>query len=177
MSMPGQPSVRPVPRSWWSRNWKWATPLAVLMVVIFVGLIVAWPVLRPRAHPQYWAALEEIRRSSRAAEKLGHPIQPVRWLPSGDLTATTAKLNFEVAGPKGKAQVATLSRLIDDRWGFTTLELTFGDGERVDLAPAIAQREGNDTPKFDPNAPQPQGQMPDLPVDIDLGELPDTPQK
>lgn len=170
---PSSSSPSPRERSWRSSNWKWSTLLLALLLIVIVGLVVAWPMLRPRMHPQYWEALNEIGKNPVAKEKLGEPIKPVRWLPAGDLTATSAKLNFEVQGPKGKAQVATFSRLLDDKWGFAALELTFADGQRIDLAKGM---EG-DMPAFDPNAKQPDVKQPDLPVDIQLPDLPKGPGK
>lgn len=172
-SQPGSMSNKP-----WVARHKFLSGLALLfVVVVVVGTICAWPLLKARFHSQYAAALEEIRKSPQARERLGEPIAPVRFLPSGDFTDSTAKLTFEVEGPKDKAAVATFSRLIDGKWGFATLELKFANGGRIDLAQAIGQREGNDTPKFDPNAKQSEAQQPDMPVDIALPDLPAEPEK
>src|SRR5262245_45299970 len=93
----------PAQRSWVRRH-KFLTALGVLLVIVLVaGYIWGWPLVKPRFHSQYAAALEQIRTSPQAQERLGTPIEPVRLLPSGDLTDNAVKLTFEVAGPKDKA--------------------------------------------------------------------------
>jgi len=160
------------PQGSWIGRHKFLTFLVLFIVIAFVGGVVAgWPYLKPRFHSQYSAALDEIRQSPEAKERLGEPIQPTRFLPSGDITDNTAKLTFEVTGPKDTAAVNAFSRLIDGQWGFAVLELQFKNGQRISLAHA------DDTPKFDPNAKQPEVKAPDMPVDIQLPEMPPMPKK
>ncbi len=177
-AQPAGKSPTPAPSKSWMARHKILTFLSVLLIVVLVGFyFLGWPLLRPRFHSQYIAALVEIRQSPEVRERLGEPIEPVRFLPSGDLTDNAAKLTFEVRGPKDEAAVNAYSRLIDGRWGFATLELQFQKGPSIDLAQAIQQREGSDTPKYDPNAKQAEVKAPDLPVDIKLPDMPEMPKK
>lgn len=172
MSTVAQQTVPAARRSWWGRNWKWAAPLLVLLAIVIGGLVYVWPLIWPRFHPLYALSLEEIRKNPTVNEKLGEPISPVRPFPHGSITTEgdrgEASFNFEVSGPKGTATVSSKSRLLQGEWGFTQLELTFADNERVDIAKTIQQRAGDDTPIFDPNAPQPEVKLPDLPKDISI---------
>ncbi|MGV2481029.1 UNVERIFIED_CONTAM: hypothetical protein IGO34_29995, partial [Salmonella enterica subsp. enterica serovar Weltevreden] len=43
---PPIPAHRQTPAGWWCRHWRWAMPLAVLLVLAGAGGTVAWSVLR-----------------------------------------------------------------------------------------------------------------------------------
>ena len=169
-----------VKRGWWGRNWKWAAPLALLVLVVGGGLIVAWPIIAPRFHERYQLSLSEIQKSPAVVEKLGEPVVASRPFPGGSITKDgdrgEASFNFDVEGPKGKASVSSKSRFMLGQWGFTQLELTFADNQRIDLANAIQAREGDDTPKFNPNEKAPEVAEPDLPKNIEF-KLPPTDEK
>jgi hypothetical protein len=53
-------------------------------------------------------------------------------------------MNFDVAGPKGKAHVHLQARCIDDKWGFTQLEVEFNSNDRINLR----VDSGDDAPAF-----------------------------
>ncbi|MCC7085523.1 MAG: hypothetical protein IT427_11000 [Pirellulales bacterium] len=167
-----EPAAPAVCHCWYRRNWKWVAPLLVLLVIIGVGLVLAWPILQPWFHERYAASLKEIRESPQVIEKLGEPIEPTRILPGGSITMQgdrgEASFNFDVKGPKGTAKVSSRSRYMDGRWDFNQLELTFDDNSRLDLTKAIFAREGDDTPKFDPYAKQPEMPKPNLPRNIEI---------
>lgn len=159
-------------RSWLGRHKILAILILLLTIVLVGGYVLALPYLKPLLHSRYAAALEEIRKSPVARERLGEPIRPVRIFPSGDFTETTAKLTFEVEGPKERAEVAAFSRMIDGEWGnFTTLELKFKNGDRLELA------QGSDIPKWDPNAKRPEVKEPDMPPNVELPSFSPDPEK
>src|SRR5690606_32957128 len=99
--------------------------------------------------------------------------------PGGSITVVgdrgNADFHFEVEGPKGTASVASRSRLFEDRWDFTQLEITFADNERIDLSRRMAGADDG-TPKFDPMAEMPEVQMPDLPRNIEFDLPPEAMQ-
>jgi hypothetical protein len=163
----------------WVRRHKVFTAFGLLFTAIVAGgTVLAWPLMKLRFHPQYAAAMDEIRSSKAVIERLGEPIKPVRIFPGGtafdDGNKGEARLNFSVEGPKGTAEVAAVSTMMQGKWGFTQLKLTMGDKQEINLAAAIQSRDGNDMPKFDPNAKPVEVKQPDFPPDINLPNLPET---
>jgi hypothetical protein len=173
--------IAPSQKSWLLRH-KILTLLGILVLVVLVsGTIFAWPLIKLRFHPQYATALAEIRGSKAVAERLGEPINPVRPFPGGtafdDGVKGEARLIFSVQGPKDTADVSAVSTMMQGKWGFTQLKLTFSNKQEINLAADIQNRDGNELPRFDPNAKPIDVKPPDLPVDINLPPLPETPAK
>jgi hypothetical protein len=178
----GGNSATPAASKSWIARHKFLTFLGLLLIVILVVFyFLGWPLVKLRFHSQYVMALNEIRSNPAVVERLGQPIETVRPFPGGSVTVDgdrgEAMFYFDVAGPKGTANVSVKSRLLQSQWGFTQLELEFPDKQRLDLAQNAKQHSGDDTPKFDPNAKQPEVKAPDLPVDIKLPDLPEMPKK
>jgi hypothetical protein len=151
-------AARPLHRGWWSRNWRWFLPTALLLsIVLCVGAGIVY--LNSKA--TYQMALEQVRKAPNVVERLGQPIQPVRWIPSGDEHVVNdrgdAHWDFKIAGPKGSADVRTQSRRLSGQWSLTTLEVIFSDGKRLALetngreeAPRFGSG-GDVAPKFSPS--------------------------
>ena len=58
------------PAGWWSRHWRWAMPLAVLLVLAGAGGVVAWSVLRwSEAARESPPMREAMRRAGERARK------------------------------------------------------------------------------------------------------------
>jgi hypothetical protein len=176
----GNASPSAAPKSWVARH-KFLTFLGGLLVVVLVGFyFLGWPLVKWRFHELFLSSLDEIRHNPAAVARLGEPISvPLSPLPSGRVYSEgdhgDARFDFVVVGPKDKAQAVSIMRKVGGQWGFTQLELEFPDRQRLDLGQAI-QRGGNDPPKFDPNAKQPEVKSPELPVDIKLPDLPQPPK-
>ena len=165
-----------VRKSWCSRH-KFLTAFVVLLLTIVVGgTIFAWPLIKLRFHPQYAAALDEIRSSKAVVDRLGEPINPVRPFPGGtafdDGNKAEARFVFSIEGPKGTAEVFADAKKLQGKWGFTQLKLTMPDKHEINLAAEIQNRDGNELPKFDPNAKPVEVKQPDLPLNIDV-QLPE----
>lgn len=171
-----EPAAPVALRGWYRRNWKWATPLLVVLVVVGGGLIYFWPIITPRFHPQYAASLEEIRKNPKAIELLGEPIEPVRLFPAGIISNDSggqATFYFDVSGPKlapnEPASVTSKSRMHKGAWSLTTLELKLKlDQPSIDLMKTSQRPVDDDTPPFDPYAKQPDVPKPNLPTDINV---------
>lgn len=162
-------------RGWYRRNWKWFTPLVVLLVVVGGGVASSWDLIWPRFHPLYHLSLEKVSENPKVIEKLGEPIKPVRFFAHGSVNSSgdrgDASFIFDVAGPKGTAAVSSKLRQLNGDWGFSQLELTFADNERIDIAQSIDAGGADDTPKFNPFAtPEPMN-PPDLPRNIPTGPM------
>jgi len=179
---PSQPPASAEHRSWIARH-KILTMLGVLLVAAIVaGYIFAWPLLKWRFHALLATSLGEIQHSSAAVEKLGEPISiPLQPWPSGRVNSDgkkgDARFDFVVRGSKGKADAVAQLRMTNGQWGFTELKLTCEDKTPIDLLPAVQQRDGNDTPKFDPNATQSEVKAQNMSIDIAIPDLPAEPSK
>jgi hypothetical protein len=157
-------TAQPPDRGWWSRNWRWFVPTALLLLIVLgVGAGIGY--LNSKA--TYQMALEQVRKDPHVVERLGQPIQPVRWIPSGDEHVVNdrgdAHWDFKIAGPKGSADVRTQSRRLLGKWSLTTLEVIFSDGKRL----AVETNGGEEAPKFGSGgdvapkfSPSPAGETP-----------------
>jgi Cytochrome oxidase complex assembly protein 1 len=167
------PARGAVDRKSWIARHKFLTAFMVLLLAIVVGgTIFAWPLIKLRFHPQYAVALDEIRGSKAVIDRLGEPINPVRPFPGGtafdDGNKAEARFVFSVEGPKGTAEVFADAKKLQGKWGFTQLKLTTPDKHEINLAAEIQNRDGNELPKFDPNAKPVEVKQPDLPLNIDV---------
>jgi len=179
---PSQPPVSTEHRSWIARH-KILTTLGVLLVVALVAAYVfAWPLLKWRFHALLATSLSEIQHCPAAVEKLGEPISiPLVPWPAGRMNSDgqkgSARFDFTVAGPRTKASAVAQLRQLDGKWDFTELKITCDDKTRIDVAETIQARNGNDTPKFDPNAGQSDVKAPNMSIDIAIPDLPAEPSK
>ncbi len=131
----------PPPRSWWSRNWLWVVPVGLLGIVLGCGGcclgIFGTALYAIKSSSPYQMALEEVRTSPEVIDRLGQPIEEAGLFPTGNVNVENgggnALLEFDVAGPRGRAHVQARARRIGGQWGLTTVEVTFADGERISL--------------------------------------------
>jgi hypothetical protein len=157
ITAPSEPA-KAAPRGWFSRNWKWFIPSAIL-TVIGVAAIVATGVIavrvnRYKSSTPYQSALELVQESPTVQKLLGSPIKDASWVPSGQLEVSekggngTAAFNFAVSGPKGLAVVQTEARMVQGEWNVNDLFVRIGD-ERINLRDELAAKQKVDTPAFD----------------------------
>jgi hypothetical protein len=180
-----QPPAAVPHRSWVARH-KFLTTLFVLFILVAVGgYIFGWPLVKWRFHRLLIDSLAEIQQSPEVKEKLGEPISlPWSPMPSGRVDVADdgkrgdAQFYFTVVGPKGTADAESTMRMLDGKWGYTRLILKFANQPPFDLTQAIQQRDGDEMPKFDPNAKQVEMKPPDLNVDVSIPQdLPAEPKK
>jgi len=133
--------------------WLLILPLGVVLVcgglctgLFFVGVGAI------KNSPPYKMALKQVQEDPQVIKKLGSPIHAASFIPAGNLHVTNdtgeALLDFDVAGPNGKAHVRTQARMIGGQWGLTTLDVRFSDGQRR----ALAGDETSDAPRWTPPA-------------------------
>ncbi|GAB6164672.1 hypothetical protein JCM19992_06720 [Thermostilla marina] len=88
--------------------------------------------------PPYTMALAKVQNDPAVIERLGEPIEPASFLPTGEFSdagdSGSANLNFKVKGPKGTALVNVVARKIGGQWGITTLTVVIDSpSERLQL--------------------------------------------
>ena len=90
-----------------------------------------------RTVPPFRIALERVQADSEVKDRLGQPIQesfPAVFNYNEGTDGSNAEFKYSVTGPKGSAQVHVVSEKIDDQWWYRTLDVSFDDGETIDLA-------------------------------------------
>ncbi|MGQ9504637.1 MAG: cytochrome c oxidase assembly factor Coa1 family protein [Thermogutta sp.] len=82
----------------------------------------------------YQMAVDKVTQDANVKEKLGEPIEVASWFPQGSVNVTKdqgdANLTFQIRGPNGKASVNVVARRISGKWGLTSLDVTYPDGNR-----------------------------------------------
>ena len=173
------------------RKWRrfllwWVLPLAIVLIVVLVVGVMFWANIQLKFSRPYRIALEQVQKDPQVIERLGEPVENATLLPTGSLDkgAGTAVVHFAVEGPNGEARVSARARRITGQWGLTTLDVEFGDGQRVSLdtssaggpeaAPKWSPQTKDDTgPKDEPKAAPDTGLDPD--IQIEIPEIPKVP--
>ena len=149
-------------RGWFRRNWLWFVPtlfLGLLLPLLLIGVlgVVIWhrvTISPVKSSEPYQMALELVQKEPKVIEQLGEPIEQVFWPPPSakglEGGPGRATLNFDVAGPKGRAAVQAEARMLDDKWGLSFLLVTIAEsGERITVD--TAETSGLETaPKWNP---------------------------
>ncbi|MEJ5342047.1 MAG: cytochrome c oxidase assembly factor Coa1 family protein [Thermogutta sp.] len=153
----------------------WVVRLAIVAVLILLaiaGLAVAGLMFLARlgGEPLH-LALETLRKDQTVVSRLGEPIQMASWFPVGSVRVSgergNANLTFRVKGSREQAVVNVVAQRIAGKWGLTTLEVKYSNGERqlVDLS-----EQGDkelEAPKWTPPAASPA-----VPQSPDQGDKP-----
>src|SRR5687768_7450173 len=102
----------PPPRSWWSRNWKWALPVGCLLpivlcgggAVLFVTIILGAVTGSIKSSDAYAEGMARARANPEVVASLGEPIES-GFLISGSISVNGPSGNVDVSipisGPKG----------------------------------------------------------------------------
>ena len=87
--------------------------------------------------PYQQLALKRLQTDLEVKAKLGEPIRQTgssSFRSQKSAGGSSAELRYDIKGPRGKASVQGVAVEIDDRWWFEKLDVTFSDGETLDLA-------------------------------------------
>ena len=171
---------------------KWPCLIVVVAVILFFlclgvgGGVLVFISASRKSSPPYRMALEQVQTDRQVIEQLGQPIEDATMLPAANNDSGRASLDFDVAGPSGKAHVRAEARMIGGQWGLTSVEVNIDGGEHLSLD--VGAGEGpSDAPAWSPNAgestgPEDSGTSPaptkvdmDLPSGVDV-QLPDIPK-
>lgn len=127
--------------NWFTRNWKWAVPFAVLAMLLlacaFVGGIF-FLVESSFQHSEFYAqALARARANPQVILKMGKPLQ-AGWLASGSLNTSgssgDADISIPVSGPKRKGTLYVVAKKTTGVWTLVKLEVEVaGEPGRIDL--------------------------------------------
>ncbi len=114
--------------NWWSRNWKWFVPVAILTFLavvagfVFAIMSVVLGVLKSSDAYQY--ALSRARENPAITSALGSPIKD-GFFPSGNINVSgpsgEAKLAIPISGPKGEGTIYLEARKSAGEWSYSVL--------------------------------------------------------
>jgi cytochrome oxidase complex assembly protein 1 len=180
------------PPKTFARPRKWPCFIVVFAIILFLlcsglgGGIFVFIAGARKSSPPYRMALEQVQTNPQVIEQLGQPIEDATILPAVNYDSGRASLDFDVAGPNGKAHVRAEARMIGGQWGLTSVEVNIDGGGHLSLD--VSSGEGpSDAPAWTPNAgdatsledsattPAEMKIEVDLPFDVDV-QLPDIPK-
>jgi len=180
-----------------ARSWIMRLAIAAILVLLAIAglaVVILTSLARLGGEPLH-LALEALRKDQAVLARLGEPIEMASWFPVGSVRVSgdrgNANLTFRVKGSRENALVNVIAQRIAGKWGLTTLEVRYSNGERqmVDLsghgdealdapkwsppsAPAASQGAGQgDTPLPQEEAP-PNVSIPAPSVEIKIPEAP-----
>lgn len=144
-------------RGWWKRNWRWFVPAFFLGLLVLLGVcavIVWWIVFGAlKSSEPYKMALEQVKNDPQVIARLGQPVEDDAWFPSGYVNIEgergQTQLNFEVAGPNGRARVAIRGNCMEGKWALVELVVTLKDNTRLVLDP-VADKDLQEAPPWKP---------------------------
>lgn len=151
-----------------ARSWIMRLAIAAILVLLAVAglaVVILTFLARLGGEPLH-LALEALRKDQTVVARLGEPIEMASWFPVGSVRVSgdrgNANLTFRVKGSREKALVNVIAQRIAGKWGLTTLEVRYSNGERQMVDLSGQGDEELDAPKWSPPsapaAPQGAGQ-------------------
>lgn len=117
-------------RIWARVGWGMAIGLPALFAVLMWSIVTMMTSSQP-----YQDSLAAIRSHPKLERSLGHPVEPVGWLVSGNIKyendAGNASLSYAVAGPRGEGTVYLDANRQRGTWYFDSLVVVTADGMEI----------------------------------------------
>lgn len=138
---PPTPDRHPAGTGWWRRNWRWAMPLSVLVLLGVGGGMVIWSVLRwseaVRESPPMREAMRRAGCSIELVQVFGEPLR-ADALPLGSMTTTfdgqrDVGLAVALEGPQGQGRLFVQGIRRDDVWDYPVMYVLGEDQATFDL--------------------------------------------
>ncbi|WP_295571642.1 cytochrome c oxidase assembly factor Coa1 family protein [Stenotrophomonas maltophilia] len=138
---PPIPAHGPPRSGWWRRHWRWAMPLAVVLVMGMTAGVVIWSVLRwseaARESPPMREALRRAGCSIELVEAFGEPLQ-AESMPLGSMqTAINGQrdvgLTVALEGPHAHGRLFVKGTRSDDVWDYPVMYVLAEDKQTFDL--------------------------------------------
>ncbi|MEG2806122.1 cytochrome c oxidase assembly factor Coa1 family protein [Stenotrophomonas sp.] len=127
---------------WWSRHWRWAVPLVVLLTGA-AAVATVWFVLVQwshwiRASEPYQEAMRRARCNVELAATLGEPIRD-DGLPMGGVKASSdgsglSQVAVTLNGPQGEGRLYLHAERTDGQWDYPMLYVVTGGSHTIDLS-------------------------------------------
>jgi hypothetical protein len=129
--IPAPPLPLPtLPKSWFSRNWKWFIPTLilglVLLLALFVGGLLTFVFGLLKSSEPYRHAVAVASSDPEVVRELGAPVSPA-WYVSGSVSVSgasgEANLSIPLKGSLHSGTVYVVAKKTDGAWTYTTLEV------------------------------------------------------
>jgi len=195
--LPNSPSPLPSPdtaaagtpplvvrRGWWSRHWKWAVPLLVMvlgaMLLASIAVFVLGIARVTKSSEPYRVGLMAAQLDQRVIDALGAPVKD-GIMPSGSISTSngTGSANFSVSlhGARGNGTLYIEAERHAGEWHYTTLQVLPDAGEAIPLLEDVAPDEedaGETDAESDSDADAASDVQaeadPSAPVEVDSGQ-------
>ena len=149
---PPPASQMALPKSWFSRNWKWFIPtlilgLALLLTLVVGGLLTFVFGLLKSSEP-YQHAVAVASNNPEVVRELGAPIEPA-WYVSGNINVSNssgdANLAIPLNGKLHRGTVYVVAKKTDGVWTYDKLQvLVDGQESPIKLLPVTATPSDNE---------------------------------
>ena len=143
--IPAPPLPLPtLPKSWFSRNWKWFIPTLilglVLLLALFVGGLLTFVFGLLKSSEPYQHAVAVASSDPEVVRELGAPIAP-GWYLSGNINVSgnsgDADLAIPLKGSLHRGTVYVVAKKTDGIWKYSALKmLVEGRESPIELLPA-----------------------------------------
>lgn len=119
-----------VPKSWFSRNWKWFVPTLifglVLLLALFVGGLLTLVFGLLKSSEPYQHAVAVACSNPKVVRELGAPVSP-DWYVSGGMKESgasgNANLSIPLKGSLHRGTVYVVAKKTDGAWQYTELRM------------------------------------------------------